>query len=55
MAEELMPVYEENVRGEQLLGYRTGDDLAQRVISDNSDIIASLETTTDFLIDTIML
>lgn len=55
MAEELMPVYEENVRGEQLFGYRTRDDLVQRVISENSDIIATLETRTDDLIDTIMI
>ena len=55
MAEELMPVYEENVRGEQLFGYRTTDDLVQRVISENSDIIATLETRTDDLIDTIMI
>lgn len=55
MAEELMPVYEENVRGEQLLGYRTSDALAQRVISDNSAIITDLETTTDYLIETILI
>ena len=55
MAEELMPVYEETVRGEQVQGYRTRDDLAQRVVSENSDLIDTLGARTDDLIDTIMI
>ena len=37
------------------MGYRTRDALAQRVISENSDIITNLETTTDYLIETILI
>ena len=55
MADEIMPIYEENIRGELVLGYRTSDALVQHVISENSDIITNLETTTDFLIENILI
>ena len=55
MAEELMPIYEENVRGEMAQGEAFKDNLVQRVIAQNTDIIDALEARTDSLIDTIMI
>lgn len=55
MAEELMPVYEENVRYESILGFRTRDEIELRVISENTDLIENLEATNDDLIDNIMI
>ena len=55
MAEELMPIYEENVRGEIAQGESDKSYLVQRVIAQNTDLIDALEARTDSLIDTIMI
>ena len=55
MAEELMPIYEENVRGEIAQGESDKNYLVQRVIAQNTDLIDALEARTDSLIDTIMI
>ena len=55
MAEELMPVYEENVRSETIQGFRTRDDIELRVIFENTDLIETLGDTNDDLIDDIMI
>ena len=55
MAEELMPIYEENVRGDIAQGESDRSYLVQRVIAQNTDLIDGLEARTDSLIDTIMI
>ena len=55
MGEELMPIYEENVRGDIAQGESDKSYLVQRVIAQNTDLIDGLEARTDSLIDTIMI
>ena len=55
MAEELMPVYEETVRGELAQGEAVREYLGQRVISENTDLIDELNAGTDALIDNLMI